>query len=885
MENQRVDLSSPNRSEPMYVSDNPCAPPQPPAQISDDTLAPLKNWCHPFKDKTNPLLQLTQMANAVAGYYPLGRNGLWHGGVHFDGGTAATLDQSSVHGLADGEVVAYRIDEHSPTTTYVVEQLCVPKPFSRNFVLVRHRLVAPEIEGSPDEPPSLTFYSLYMHLRDWAVYRHDPSIPRPAFWPEGLSGHVKATAGDTLPGHPREQGLKVYNQAQHGKALGLLSPGTPVTVSGKGEFRKLENTHGPDRLKSADGSLLGYLHIDYLAHIAGDEYRIKANPSLRVRAEANISSTILMELPHGTEVTASGEGAFRKLERVNQYVHFDSLDGVREPIADRIVVLDQPIAIKAGDLIGHMGTYQNGDAEHPETKLHLEAFSADCVESFIETSRAWAQRLPITGKTWLKLAKGTTLVMHQAHFSATYPPSLNEANTLSDADLLVPDSLLNGLPAENKITIAATADRKTCHWYRLDGLLHDANGTLLDGWLREEVGITPRVNPWSWEGYDVIFNDDAPGQSLASFFRAVGQFSEAELERHGDLADKSDKGPLKSRLYDIIDRDRDGNMTAAELQSAIGLPAHAQSLAQLIVHYESEWRHTPHKWDALDEVLDHSASTPLRNWLAEKERIKQISWWNEVAPKVGLPVHGRVYHLHPVGLGARFLVVSPLEITFAQLKMIFPTADDSDIDVVLGEINGRLSEFKLDTRLRQRHFFAQIKGEVGSSMRGVSESWEYSREVLRSFSAYYRAYPIEAEEDGYLKDKQGRIVRRANQRNIGRKHFQRLNGNRESFPDDGYNFRGRGLIQITGYEKYNGFMQAYSKYWQGAVPNTVEDPDLINEEPNAIRSALWFWLNYRIYDAECGNGFSDVGGVTRRVNGGALGLKRERLHMNLRRGF
>ena len=105
----------------MYVSDPPCVPPQPPAQISDDTLAPLKNWCHPFKDKTNPLLQLTQVANAVAGYYPLGRNGLWHGGVHFDGGTAATLDQSSVHGLADGEVVAYRIDEHSPTTTYVVE--------------------------------------------------------------------------------------------------------------------------------------------------------------------------------------------------------------------------------------------------------------------------------------------------------------------------------------------------------------------------------------------------------------------------------------------------------------------------------------------------------------------------------------------------------------------------------------------------------------------------------------------------------------------------------------------------------------------------------------------------------------------------------------------
>jgi len=40
---------------------------------------------------------------------------------------------------------------------------------------------------------------------------------------------------------------------------------------------------------------------------------------------------------------------------------------------------------------------------------------------------------------------------------------------------------------------------------------------------------------------------------------------------------------MKNRLYDIIDRDRDGKMTAEELQAAIGLPAHAQSLSQLII--------------------------------------------------------------------------------------------------------------------------------------------------------------------------------------------------------------------------------------------------------------------------------------------------------------
>jgi len=850
-------------------------PVRPNASAQSETQAEpaLKNWSHPFKDKRDPLLQLTHLAKAAAGSYPVGRSGLWHGGIHFDGGTAGTLDQSSVHCLADGEVVAYRIDEQSPTTGFFVNKITVQKPFSRNFVLVRHRLQAPKIDGSPDTPPSLTFFSLYMHLQDWAVYRDDPAITRPPFWPEAAIRRVKQDVHDMRSSHPGQEGLNVRNADRQGKVLDLLPKGAEVVVSGQGAFRKLENTIGPASLLNAEGQLLGYVSTYYLESMPSGEYRVKSDNPVKVMAEADYHSTTIGTLPNGTEVTLSGEGRYRKLERINQYVWFKSLQGSLEPEAhDQIVVLEKPVPIKAGDLIGHIGLYQDCYAERPEQKLHLEVFSGNDVTSFIAASRAWAQRLPASSKTWLKFAKGTAVVTHQERFNTKQPPRLDAPHALSDADLLVPKSLLDGLPPEKKIKIAATPGRKAYNWYRLDGLLHGSDNTLLNGWVREEVSVTPWFSPWEWEGYDVIFNFDVPRKFLASYLRAVNQLSEAQLEQYGKLADDVDNGPLMSRLHAIIDRDRNGKMTGDEIQTAFNLPAHAQAISQLIVDYASEWCYSSRTWDPFDEMLGHSGSTPHLNWLAEKERIKQLSWWDEVAVKVGLESWPKVCHFHPVGLVGQFLTTHPLAITHAQLKQIFPAADDGDIEVVLNEINGRLIEFKLDTRLRQRHFFAQIKGEVGPAMKGVSESWEYSPAALKSFSVYYRNHPTEAETDGYLKDASGRIVRRANQQEIGRKHFQKLNGNRSSNPDDGYNFRGRGLIQITGFEKYNGFMRDYPKYWQGSAPRTVAEPDLINEMPNAIRSAVWFWLYKTPYSNDKGNGLGDVAGVTYKVNGGYTGL-------------
>ena len=262
--------------------------------------------------------------------------------------------------------------------------------------------------------------------------------------------------------------------------------------------------------------------------IQAGSYRVNViNDPLVVRAEPDRQSAKIGKLPKDTEVTISGEGDLRKLESVAQYVQFKSLQSERKPkVFDDVVVLDLPAPIKAGELIGHLGRYQECDETAPQRKLHLEVFSDDDVEAFIAASRAWSQRLPDKHKTWLKLAKGTPLSAHQDHTSASFLPIWSRDNPGSDADLLVPKSLLDSLPPERKIRVPTGVSGNTYNWYRLEGLLHDAIGKPLDGWVREEVGVTPWVNPWSWEGYDVFNNFTSLQLSLSYLFSVTGVLGE-----------------------------------------------------------------------------------------------------------------------------------------------------------------------------------------------------------------------------------------------------------------------------------------------------------------------------------------------------------------------
>ena len=783
------------------------------------------NWALPFPSKepnSNPLQLLTHMANAKGGHYPTGQNGLWHGGVHFDEGTAAFFDQSSVRCIADGEVIAYRIDERYPVSEFIDEIPRIKRaPFSTGFVLVKHKLQPPPLrnaDGTITEgqtPPSLNLYSLYMHLLDWAGYQGQPDLQRPAFW-EAKRYTVNTESG----------GLSVRaGPSKNATRLSQLPKGAEITIgTAEGEFSKLislvSGTAQPPLAADDAGQLPGYVFTSLLKPLS--------EPA-----------------EHG-----------------------------------KVVVLENGLPIKAGELIGHPGLYQNHDSA-AQRMVHVELFSCDEVPAFIAQSRAWASRLPEDQKTLLKVYKGASkLIAHRDDINAENPPKLDDDGTQIGVDLIIPQSQLDGLPASRKIRVKDGANN-TVYWWRLDGLFADANGNPIDGWLAEQELITTRHSPWEWEGFQCIEETGTPADKLAYALDAKGLLSPDEQQNYRAQINKADGGPLTTlaRLYDIIDSDNDGTLTSREIRAALAKPWHAQVLGQLVARYESEWFWNKGKWDELDPLMMEEAGQKNTIWEAEKQRIEKLSWWGDLAGLHKVSEKGIAWHFSPMLVTSSFISDRSFKFTLAIMKRIYPaliSTRDCELTEIANELNSHLSLYKLDTALRRTHFFAQILQETGPQLR-VEEGFMYKAESLIQIFRYFRNNPKQARAHGY--DTHRGI--KADGRRMSQEDFEAIAngayggrvdlGNGDYSSGDGWKYRGRGLKQLTGrhnYEALTSWHNRLTKHWP-ADKNVdfTEQPDLLLTMKYATRSAANFWISNKLYQlADKGADSATVDSITRIVN-------------------
>ena len=171
---------------------------------------------------------------------------------------------------------------------------------------------------------------------------------------------------------------------------------------------------------------------------------------------------------------------------------------------------------------------------------------------------------------------------------------------------------------------------------------------------------------------------------------------------------------------------------------------------------------------------------------------------------------------------------------------------------VLNELPLVMEKFGISNPTRLAHFLSQVAHESGN-FKFVNENLNYSSKGLVAIFKKY--FPTEALAMTYQ--------RKADK--IANKVYASRMGQGDEASGDGYKFRGRGYIQLTGKDNYKAFSDFIGE-------DCVANPDLVATK-YPLTSAAFFFHKNKLWDI-CDKGHSHdiVTAVTKRVNGGTIGL-------------
>ncbi|AVJ29605.1 glycoside hydrolase family 19 protein [Achromobacter spanius] len=894
-----------------------------------DTTKPTSRMGYPFKAKDGKPFADTQpvyegLALAQGGHFPLGSNGHFHGGIHFDRATANVFAiDDGAQCLADGEIVAYRLDSKYPDATLTAAECAVEsskdkavlRPYSTGFVLVRHRLQAPALPApakqdaaaqvstkqdygtrlatrangpsvgwlpvharvalldmqdgwikvrvlppstatwtnapvdepwlpgysldtvparlpnrwfsdgpltatvvlpsqprpanpsgataaqSPPPPaaPSLTLYSLYMHLADGASYAAAPNRPKPKWWPK------KQYLVRQTPNKWTLQGKQIG---------GLMVRSAPVS--------KQQNELG------------------ILVHGSVLEVEAVAGNDKWVTVKRIIKGGIATK-PAGTQITSLDTTGFVFLKELDELRAPASLDSIETP--------SPPIPINMGDLIGHMGEQVSSNealiAEQPTSRptLHLEVFSGQDVPQFLRDCRKHADKLAERHWTLLRLRKDDQ-IKGEPKDSAPVVVTMGSDWTIA---------VTRETPLKN--------DDKGQRWVNVK--VHAADGSPVVGWAKDK---DRRCTPWHWPEFEVV---DAASNDAGTWWEGTAA-AFVDYLRGGTRPPES---PFFTAVRRLAGMDDDGELDEKTLDAALRDRNASRRLGGLIAYHTSEWfvPSWASKFGVISEVAMGLGKWAMENVRAEKNCVMRLRWWSDVAD-AGLPDDAKIYHFHGAGLVNIFSKSGTNRVTVPMLQSIFPHAPASRLAVIAEGVNENLDAGKLDSEFRLCHFFGQVKQEIGTSA-SFRENLNYSSDGLfNSRLGYYRGNRERSDQDAKNEEAIANNAYADKHRPAGYKL-----GNTE--PGDGWLYRGRGLKQLTGRTNYKNFSASHQRIWGGNV-DFEKYPDKVSEPIYAVRSALVFWLDNRLYvHADSGIGDDAIDKVTKIINEGTDSYEDRRKHV------
>ncbi|MGY4091216.1 hypothetical protein [Aeromonas hydrophila] len=695
---------------PTFLSKAQCGPRSPRSflKISDDAggLIPCEVAAlDAFIEKINSL---------KSGTFPIGRNRIWHGGIHFSQ-SGGWHPSGAVRAIADGEIVAYQLATKPAKATRSSEE---GKPegkidlyTSPSFCLVRHRY-----EAGEQNKNRLTFYSLYMHIACENSYNSS----------EAARVMVKGTGVSTyepvVEGHPP----KLTRRLSGDKPV-YAKRGAEVKLVGQ-EVKNLFNHNDEPH----DYYLVHYVDDpDSLFHIAASQLRqefpqkpkwmtppegkparhkVPGNTWLRKTADTTVGS---MGLPAGSEVVVSSEPPqmvnlnggtteFRKVQvfKAGSGTVKDSANQVMtnaskgatgwlakskigaglaaEPsipieFKDDAPVVNRnanPIPVQAGEIIGHWGEHElatvgaSGFEKDADSKaVHFEMFVAKNDKQALEDC--------INNKARVTGGQGYLLVKKEV---TTYRLTNDSQHGFHGVANFGPQVLPLAVKESDIVTHGANNFVKVRERTAADGEL--AGEFVLQG---SDVEVVSQ-HDWHKLGVKLVDGSSDPDGFL-------------------DKADTEGKegGEFFSTLYDklVTDKDNDGTLSGNDIKAALADEELAGKLRMLFIKHKSEWVKPGQEWTRLKQEL---AEQPKLYEYAMQVH-NNMAWMEDASAILG---DTKPWFIHPAGMMGLIKdkyaeCACDRDMTIDELVQIAPKIDKKKLEVYLPEINDGFRSFNMST--------------------------------------------------------------------------------------------------------------------------------------------------------------------------------------------
>lgn len=858
---------------------------------------------------------LAKLGSESSGQFLVGRQGMWHGGIHITEETIpwCALSTNSeaekafynnqpykgeqfVGCMADGEIVAYRVckDYDSAAISWNNGQLHM----SNSFVLVKHYIQPGETAAS-----GLTFYTLYMNLAPFSAYAQSSGeltrkvVKAQNYYisAENVTAASPVAAGMLKAGTTVTLSDKIISRASDKRqftevtlvaettnaANTTLAAGTKIwTVSDRGSLASAATVPQPPWwVKCAPaygaqsgGPISAVLRTGVKYYLSSDDVQKGISPGKLTEGfplsyepgNAAQQTTRAIMKPGTNPPEPSGAlntfslatlgkdvGKLKKGDRVWVVSDADYLTpstpaaSGAQPSYGEVVKPAIPIPVSAGDSIGHLGFYElpTDNGKKSRYQLHIECLSMDDVARFIGNPEKVGEDKP----AFLKFNPGLKLFdKNEAGQIAA-----SQRNTKSD-----------GIVMLAKVPVVKEGDQPKYYQIRQEGgWIAAADAQLISQYALAERGFAA-LNKSS-ASFDLIDGKLQPDNIVKEILQQLEAAAKADTRPNYALNQYN-----YQRLLAKIDSNNDGTYSIDEYLQALNNVSYRDRLQRIIAKHPSEWyygKDDPMWTTYLDTLTGEHAK-----WKVYLETFIEKMMWMKQVPGMG----PALWHMHPIVFISQLDVISDEKITFEMVLAANLGLDAEQCKKVLPYLNKYANNYGMSNKKEIAHFLSQIGHESGFKI--TEENLNYSAKGMRkTFGCVKGPKHYNAQSDdcdlGRLRDKlwtkatdyAHKPEKLANYVYAGRMN----NGDEDS--GDGYKFRGRGMIQLTGKDGYKYFTSMHNNKNPSDIKDFIENPELVIENIDyGVESAFSFWVSKGL-----NKNASEltITAVTAKVNGGQNG--------------